>query len=519
MSSKSQRVSKPIFIGTITVITILIVLLVFFFPLFSQVVENALSFLCYDIGWLFILTVIAITLFCVYLAFSRLGNVKLGGKDEPKQYSNFAWASMMFTTGLGTALVVMSYIEPIMFLDNPPFNIAPLSDEAYEFALVPDQFLYGILAWLIYVPGVVAIGLALYTRNERRLRISTACKPILGKHADRKTGKLIDILGNIAIIGGVSSALGLGVPIVTMLIHQLTGIPEGIWLTLAVLGVWTLVFGTSVYKGLDKGIKRLSTFNVYLFGVIIIFIATVNPVNQAISMWVNSLGLMLDNFGKLAFGTDPFGKSGFAQGWVVFYWAWWLAFAPMMGLFVARISRGRTVRQIIGGMICFGALPCMACFAWFGSYSVMLQHEGIVDLVTILSTAGREEVFYTILETMPFAPVIEAAYIVLLFIFCATTIDSTAYVVASTCIDNLGGDEQPSRWMRMVWAVALLLFALGLVLTGGLDIIQAATVATALPMIAIVALLMASALRGLKTADAPALDTSERDTPSTPEAK
>ena len=500
MPSKSQRVSKSIFIGTATLIALLIILLVFFFPAFSQVVKGALSFLCYDIGWLFIITVIVIALFCVYLAFSRLGNIKLGGKNEPKQYSNFAWASMMFTTGLGTALVVMSYIEPVMFLENPPFGIEPLSDEAFEFALVPDQFLYGILAWLIYVPGVVAIGLALYSRNERRLRISSACKPVIGKHADRGSGKLIDILGNIAIIGGVSSALGLGVPIVTMLVNRLTGIPEGVWLTVAVLAIWTLLFGTSVYMGLDKGIKRLSLFNIYLFGAIIIFIATVNPVNQAISMWVNSLGLMLDSFGKLAFGTDPFGKSDFAQGWVVFYWAWWLAFAPMMGLFVARISRGRTIRQIIGGMICFGALPCMACFAWFGSYAVTLQHEGIVDLVTTLSTVGREEVFFTILETMPLAPFIEAAYIVLLFVFCATTIDSTAYVVASTCIDNLGGDEQPPRWMRMVWAIALLLFALGLVLTGGLDILQAATVATALPMVAIVVLLMISAFRGLRDA-------------------
>lgn len=496
--SKTQRTSKPIFIGTLSLVAALIIVVALFFQTFSQAVESALAFLRFDIGWLFIVIVIVIALFAAYIAFSPLGNVKLGAEDEPKQYSDFAWASMMFTAGLGTALVVMSYIEPVMFLDNPPFGIAPLSDDAFEFALVPDQFLYGALAWLIYVPGVIAVALALYSRNEKKLRLSTACKPMLGKHADRGTGALIDILGNIAIIGGVSSALGLGIPMITKLIHKLTGIPEGIWLTLVVLLAWTLLFGASVYLGLDKGIKRLSTFNIYLFGAIIIFISTVNPVNQAISMWLNSIGLMIDNFGKLAFGTDPFARNGFAQGWVVFYWAWWLSFAPMMGLFVARISRGRTVRQVIGGMLCFGALACMACFAWFGSYAVSLQHEGVVDLVSILASAGREEVLYAILETMPFAPVIEVAYIVLLFVFCATTIDSTAYSIASTCIDNLNNDEQPVRWMRMVWAVAILLFSLGLVLTGGLEVIQAATVVAALPMVAIIALLMVSLLRGLK---------------------
>ena len=230
----------------------------------------------------------------------------------------------------------------------------------------------------------------------------------------------------------------------------------------------------------------------------LIFIATVNPIGDAIRLWVNSLGLMVDNFGKLAFGINAFGESDFTQNWVVFYWAWWLTFAPMMGLFVARISRGRTVREVIVGMMVFGALASMMCFAWFGSYSVSLQHSGSVDLVAIFAQSGREEAFYAILETMPFAPIVEVAYIVLLFVFCATSIDSTAYVLASTCIDDLPSEAQPKRWIRMVWAILLLLFTLGLVLVGGLETLQTATVLTGLPMTAIVALLIAADIKGLR---------------------
>ena len=497
-TSGKQRINLPIFVGSVVPVAVLVVLLIGFPENAASVVDTLFTSLCSNFGWLFLGIVVVIAVFSLVVAISPWGAVKLGGPDEEKQYSNFAWAAMLFTAGLGTALVVMSYIEPVMFMDSPPFGIERLSEEAYEFALVPDQFLFGFLAWLVYIPGVIAVGLALYVRRNQALRLSTACSPAIGEQSGKAPGAIIDILGNVAVIGGISSALGLGVPIITTLIHKLTGIPEGLWLTLAVLFVWTLVFASSVYLGLDKGIKRLSSFNVYLFGAVIIFVATVNPLSDAIHLWVNSLGLMFDNFGKLAFGVNAFGESDFTQNWVVFYWAWWLTYAPMMGLFVARISRGRTVRQIIGGMMVFGALACMMCFAWFGSYSVSLQHSGALDVVSIFVEAGREEAFYAILETMPFAPVVEVAYIVLLFVFCATSIDSTAYVLASTCVDNLSGDEQPKRWMRMAWAVLLLLFTLGLVLVGGLQTLQTATVLTGLPMIVVVALLMVACVRGLR---------------------
>lgn len=500
-ATHEQHVNWPIFIASIAPIACLITLLIGFPSQASEVIDSLFAALCNNFGWLFLGIVVIIALFSIGIAISPLGSVKLGGKNEEKQYSNFTWAAMMFTAGLGTALVVMSYIEPVMFLDSPPFGIERLSEEAFEFALVPDQFLYGFLAWLIYVPGIIGVAIALYVRHENTLRLSSACRPAIGHHAGKALGTAIDALGNIAVIGGISSALGLGVPIITTMVHKLTGIPEGIWLTLSVLIIWTALFASSVFLGLDKGIKRLSTFNVYLFGAVIIFVATVNPIGDAIRLWVSSLGLMVDNFGKLAFGIGAFGENDFTQNWVVFYWAWWLTFAPMMGLFVARISRGRTVREVIVCMMVFGALASMMCFAWFGSYSVSLQHSGTVDLVSIFAASGREEAFFAILETMPLAPVIEVAYIVLLFVFCATSIDSTAYVLASTCIDDLPGEAQPKRWVRMAWAILLLLFTLSLVIVGGLQTLQTATVLTALPMIAIVVLLMIASFKGLRKAE------------------
>ena len=499
-NGKKQCVHWHILIGSAIPVSLLIIVLIGFPQQSSLFVDLLFEGLCANFGWLFLGVVVCIGIFSIALAISPLGSIRLGGVDEQKQYSNFSWAAMMFTAGLGTALVVMSYLEPVMFLDTPPFGIERLSGEAFRFALVPDQFLYGFLAWLIYIPGIIGVAVSLHVRGEQTLRLSAACRPTIGAKGSGFLGTAIDVLGNVAVIGGISSALGLGVPIITFIVHKLTGIPEGFWLTLAVLLLWTILFATSVFLGLDKGIKRLSTFNVYLFGAVIILVGTVNPLGDAIHLWIGSLGLMLDNFGKLAFGVSAYGDSDFVQNWVVFYWAWWLTYAPMMGLFVARISRGRTVRGVIVGILVFGALASMACFAWFGSYAISLQQGGTVDLVSIFADAGREAAFYAILQTMPLAPAVEVVYIVLLFVFCATSIDSTAYVLASTSMDNLPVNAQPRRWIRVAWAVMLLLFTLGLVLVGGLQTLQTATILTALPMVAIVILLMVSNVKGLRHA-------------------
>lgn len=254
-------------------------------------------------------------------------------------------------------------------------------------------------------------------------------------------------------------------------------------LLIGVFVLWFAIFSTSVWKGLDKGIKVLSDINIYIAVLFIVFVMVVVGVNRVVDVEINSIGLFISNFFHMSFNTDPFGQTGFPQKWTVFYWGWWLSYIPIMGLFTARISRGRTIRQVILGMIGYGSLGCLLSFSALGCYSLDLQLSGKVDLVTILATQGKEAALITILDTLPFPMLTGIVFTVLTIIFMATTIDSSAYILASATTKNLRGSEQPPRWNRLTWAVVFVLFALALTRIGGLETMQTASVLTGLPMI------------------------------------
>ena len=252
---------------------------------------------------------------------------------------------------------------------------------------------------------------------------------------------------------------------------------------MAVFILWFAIFATSVWRGLDKGIKVLSNINIYIAMVFIVFVMVMTGISRVADVEINSIGLFITEFFHMSFNTDPFGKTGFPQNWTVFYWGWWLSYIPIMGLFTARISRGRTIRQVILGMIGYGSLGCLLSFSTLGCYALDLQLSGKADLVSILSGQGKEAALIAILDTLPFPMLTGIIFTILTIIFMATTIDSSAYILASATTKNLGGNEQPPRWNRLTWAAIFVLFALSLTRIGGLETMQTASVLTGLPMI------------------------------------
>jgi len=481
-NKKKNSLEKTIFFLSAGCIIVIVGLLLLF-PEESKIAVDRLMFLfTHKFGFLYILMYVILVVFLVCLTFSKYGKVVLGDPDEKPEYDNFSWMAMMFCTGIASSLMIFSFIEPIYYLTDTPFGIEPLSTKAYEYAHMYGQFHWGPSAWLFYTPATIAIAYNLFVRKRNSVRLGDLCRESrLGNH--KFVSRAIDVFTVFAVLGGIGTSMGLAAPLVCQIISRTFHIPNNGALLTGVFVLWFAIFSTSVWKGLDKGIKVLSNINIYVAVAFIFFVMMIVGVSRVADVELNSIGLFISDFFHMSFNTDPFGQSGFPQNWTVFYWGWWLSYIPIMGLFTARISRGRTIRQVVLGMIGYGSLGCLLSFSTLGCYSLDLQLSGKVDLVTILAEQGKEAAVIAILDTLPFPMLTGIIFTLLTIIFMATTIDSSAYILASATTKNLGGNEQPPRWNRLTWAAIFLLFALALTRIGGLETMQTASVLTGLPMI------------------------------------
>lgn len=273
------------------------------------------------------------------------------------------------------------------------------------------------------------------------------------------------------------------VPILAEGVSALTPITQGLTLNVGIIVVWTLIFGVSVFLGLQKGLKRLADTNVYLALGLGLFILIAGPAVFIIDMFTNSVGLLLQNFIQMSFYTDPVRDSEFTETWTIFYWGWWVAYAPFIGLFAARISRGRTIRGLILAMLVAGSFGCWIAFAILGNTGLYFQLNDIVPVTQILNDQGGTAAIVAILQGLPLGTVALVVFLALLVIFLATTLDSSAYTMAAVASSELHPEEDPARWHRVFWAVALATVSIALMAAGGLEPLQTLSIITAFPLI------------------------------------
>jgi BCCT family betaine/carnitine transporter len=290
----------------------------------------------------------------------------------------------------------------------------------------------------------------------------------------------------------------LAVPLVTMFFGHMFGMEDSFILKMIILVIWTAIFSVSVYRGLNKGIKILSDINVILAFALLVYVLLVGPTVWILSLWCNSFGLFLNNFLRISLWMDPIAKGGFPESWTVFYWAWWIAYAPMVGLFVARISKGRTIRELVIAQLGWSSLGCILFLAIWGGYSVHIESTNLIDVKGILTEGGIPPTVLTILTTLPLSGLIIPVFTILCFIFLATTLDSSAYTLASITSKDLSGDEEPAKWTRIFWALLLAFFSVGLLAVGGLKIVQLSSIVVALPLMPVLVLLCFSLMKWIK---------------------
>lgn len=446
--------AKGVFYPSAAIIVVAVLFSVLLPEQFSQVVSTINSTIVASVGWYYILAATFFVAAAAVLAFSRLGSIKLGKDDEEPQYSLPSWLAMLFAAGMGIGLVFWGAAEPLTFFaSNPPPNIAELPDAARAPKAMAQVFLHwGLHAWGIYVVVGLAVAYATHRRG-RPLSVRWALEPILGRHTDTWIGNVIDTIAVVGTLFGVATSLGFGVNQISAGLVHLGLLPDNPWLRFVMVIVITGLATLSVASGLEKGIKFLSNTNLILAGVLLVIMLILGPTLFLLRDFVSGIGNYLQNFISLSFQTLPFyGDEGasWLNGWTTFYWGWWISWSPFVGVFIARISRGRTVREFIMGVM---LVPTLVTILWFTVMGGTAIYKSVFEGVNFLNAEGaidKDLALFQVFETMPASTLLSGLAILLVTIFFVTSADSGAFVV-----DMIAhrGDPEPPRGTRIFWAV------------------------------------------------------------------
>lgn len=493
-------IDKPTFFGALGLLLAATLPLAFWPAEGETWVSVARAFMVDQIGVAYLLLGLSAFVFMVFIIFNRIGQIKLGEPEEGPEFSTLSWAAMLFCGGIGASILYWGCIEWVYYYVGPPFDIEPGTRDAVRWAAAYGMFHWGLIAWSIYLIPALPIAYFYYVRKQPVLKISAAVMPVIGQKAALGwPGKVIDVLFIFGLLGGAATTLGLAAPLIAQGIHELAGTPTTISMQIVALLICTAIFAGSSYAGLGRGLKLLSNINLWLAIALLAFVLVMGPTVFLLETGLSALGRMLSHFFTMATYTESFGgwaefrRSHFPQDWTIFYWAWWLVFAPSMGLFIARISRGRTVREMVAGAIFFGSLGCWLFFIVLGNYGLSLQLAGTLDVVSLVEEQGAFVAIFAILETLPLTWLVLLAFTVLAVLFTATSFDSISYILASVVQNDVS--EEPMAWNRLFWAFALTFLPTVLLIVGGLETLQTAAIVGGLPLLVITVMLSVSTLR------------------------
>ncbi|MGF1496722.1 MAG: BCCT family transporter [Elainellaceae cyanobacterium] len=455
------------------------------------------TFVSEAMGWFFILSASIFLGVVVIFAFSKFGKIRLGGPNAQPEFPTFAWIAMLISAGMGIGLMFWSVAEPIYHIQSPPAfigNIEPNSVGAAQQALGITYFHWGLHAWGIY--ALVGLGLAFFAYNRGLpLTIRSVFYPILGDRIYGWVGNAIDILSVAATLFGLATSLGFGVQQVNAGLSFLFGLADNTIIQVVLIAIITGFATMSVVSGLDAGVRRLSELNMILAAILMGFVLLVGPTLFILGSFVQTTGYYVASLPTLSFWTETFEGTNWQNGWTVFYWAWWISWSPFVGIFIARVSRGRTVREFILGVL---LLPSLLTFLWmsvFGGTALFLElAEGTAGSISSAVDENVATALFVMLQQLPLTGITSFVGIVLVVVFFVTSSDSGSLVV-----DNLtsGGKLDSPIPQRVFWAAMEGVVAAVLLLGGGLQALQTAAITTGLPFAIILLVMCYSLYRGL----------------------
>ncbi|MCY1563493.1 BCCT family transporter [Staphylococcus pettenkoferi] len=502
---KGKVMDWTTFIGAVVVLLVAVIPMMVFPKVSQDVITRINDAISGSLGAVYLALGLLILGFVLYIAFGKYGNVTLGKATDRPEFNNFSWAAMLFCAGIGSDILYWGVIEWAFYYQDPPNGAKGMTDEALSYATTYGMFHWGPIAWAIYVLPALPIGYLVFVKKKPVYKISQACRPILKGQTDKLLGKIVDILFIFGLLGGAATSLALGVPMISAGIERLTGLDgENMVMRSIILLTITVIFAISSYTGLKKGIQKLSDVNVWLSFLLLAFVFIIGPTVFMMETTVTSVGDLLKNFFHMATWLEPFGGIGgrketnFPQQWTIFYWSWWIVYAPFIGLFIARISKGRTLKEVVLGTMVYGTLGCILFFGIFGNYAVYLQITHEFDVINFLNHHSTEATIIEVMHHLPMPSITIVLFLISAFLFLATTFDSGSYILASASQKVVIGE--PLRANRLFWAFALCLLPFSLMLVGGeraLEVLKTASILASVPLIVIFLIMMVSFMRTL----------------------
>ncbi|MCY4044022.1 MAG: choline BCCT transporter BetT [Cellvibrionales bacterium] len=454
-----------------------------------------------NFGWFYVLSVALILICIVFLAMSRYGDIKLGRDHSEPEFSFKSWFAMLFSAGMGIGLVFFGVSEPVMHFVSPPVGQPETLDAARE-AMKITFFHWGFHAWAIY--ALVAMILAFFSfRHDLPLTLRSALYPIIGERIYGIAGHLVDIFAIIGTVFGVATSLGFGVLQVNSGLNYLYQVPVNVSVQILLILLTSLLATISVASGLEKGIRLLSELNLFLALCFMLFVMILGPTPMLLPMFVQNTGAYLSDIVSKTFNLYAYDANNWIGGWTIFYWAFWLSWSPFVGMFIARISHGRTIREFVLGVL---FVPSLLTFLWmttFGNTAIdLILHHGNTALSDVVQQDTSLALFQ-FLTSFPLANVLSILAIVIIVIFFVTSCDSSAMVIdiLSSKPSNTSQSQVVAGplWQRIFWSLSIGIVAMVLMLAGGLKALQAATIVSALPFCIILLFSTYGLLRGLMT--------------------
>lgn len=441
--------------------------------------SHVYAFIADQFGWVYVLSTAGFVFFILFIGLTRLGRIKLGDPDDEPEYSVFSWISMMFALGVGIGLIFYGAYEPAaLYAEPPPTGPAPRTAEAAIVAMQYSVFHWALHPWAFF--GVAGLAFAYVTLNKRRSSlVSSTLRPLIGDRAEGSLGRGIDTWVIVTTLVGNAVTLGLGTLQIVAGLRYIGGVRPSTWLLIAIISLLTIAFVFSAAAGVDKGIKRLADFNVVLAIALMVFLLLLGPLRFILDLMSEVLGGYLAAFIPMSFETGAFDPGTWMQNWTIFLWAWGISWAPYVGSFLAKISRGRTIREYVLGVL---VAPSVATVVWFsvlGGTALDLQFRGQRDIAAAAAESPQAALF-EVLQAFPLSTVTGLVVIILAAVFFVSGADAGAIVLGTF---SSKGNPEPKKWLTVGWGLLVGLVALMLLILGGLDALQWGAIVVASPFV------------------------------------
>ncbi|MGH8502800.1 MAG: BCCT family transporter [Gammaproteobacteria bacterium] len=448
---------------------------VFFTGNLARVATATLTYVIATFGWVYIIATFGFLIFVLYLACGRFGRIRLGKDTDRPEFRTASWLAMMFSAGMGIGLMFFGVYEPIAHFANPPFDLAqPGSEQAARLALQYSYFHWGLHAWGIFALLGLALAYSVFRKGRRGL-ISPIFHPLLGDRAEGPIGKAIDILAIFATLFGSATSLGLGALQIGGGLESVFGVADVTWVQIAIIAAMTFLFTLSAVSGVHRGIQFLSNLNMILAAALLLFLLACGPTVFLLNFFTNSIGNYIGQFFQMSFRSAAFGDAAWMKDWTIFYWAWWISWAPFVGTFIARISRGRTIREFVFGVL---FVPSLVSFIWFSVFGGAAIDLAMAGRAHISVEADQAAVLFDTLNAFPLGAITSLLAVVLIALFFVSGADAGSVVLGML---SSNGTLRPKTSVIIIWGTLTGLCAAVLLLAGGLNALQQAAILAAVP--------------------------------------